>query len=117
KTGIALRSANHEPAGRVNEVTCFWTNPFGRNYFLDYALYECLPDLLVLYIGRVLGRNDYSIDANRAVAFVLDGNLRLCIRTEPWQFARFAQPCQLSTEAVAQLDRGRHQFRSFPHGK
>ena len=97
---VAFRTANHEPASRINQVGCFLVDPSGRHYFFDQEFNQGFADFLLFHIGRVLRRNNDSGGAEWLVAIVFNRDLRLGIGTQPWNFARFAQARQLAPEFV-----------------
>src|SRR6185437_1809883 len=113
QAGVALRSADHETAGRVDEeLRLFVDQAFGQ-YFLDDFLDAKILDGFVLRIVRVLGGNDDVGDADGLVIFVLDGDLALGVGTEPFHLAALANAGEFTAEAMRIHDGGGHELAGF----
>src|SRR5262249_25235616 len=82
------------------------------NYFLDAEL----PDLTVLGLLGVLGRNDDVGNAYDFAVLVNDGNLRFCVRTKPGAFAILADTRELTAKPMRVHDWRRHEFGCFVAG-
>ena len=67
-------------------------------------------DLLLVDLGRVLGRDDDGVDARRHAEAVLDGHLALAVGAQPRQRAVLADLGQAPGQAVRQRDGQRHQL-------
>ena len=83
QAGVALRSADDETAGRVDEKFRFLREHFRRENFLDDILDAEFFDLRVLDIRRVLRGDDDVGDGHRLVVFINDGDLRLRVGAQP----------------------------------
>ena len=79
EAAVAVRAADHEPAGRVDVVRDVVADPFAERR-LDDLLDDELVDFCVRDVGRVLRRDDDRVDADRRVAVVLDRDLALASR-------------------------------------
>ncbi len=119
EAAVAVRTADNELAGRVDEVNGLLVQKLCRNHLLDELfddfLFDCrvLEDLAV-HEFVVLRGDDDRVDADRAVLFVVfDGDLGLGVRTEPLDLALFAEFLDLGHELVGEADRERHQFLGF----
>ena len=91
QTGIALRSADYETSGRVDQKLGFLVEQFTGQNFLDDFLDAEISDLFVLHVRRVLRGDDDVRDANRFAIFVLNRNLALGIGTQPFDLPRFCE--------------------------
>ena len=67
----------------------------------------------VLDVGMMLRRQHDGIDFLRAPVYVLDRDLRLRIRAQPFELALVAQLRLTFDQAVRKVDRQRHQVRRF----
>ena len=83
ETGVALRSADDETAGRVDEEFGRAVQHRSRQHFADHFLDAEIFDLAVLHVGGVLSGNDDVRNTDRLVVFVNDRDLRLRIRAKP----------------------------------
>jgi hypothetical protein len=110
EAGIALRSANDEAAGRVNEILGLLRQHPRGDDLLDDVFDEIFFDLRVLHVRRVLRGNDHVHDLDGRVVFIADRDLRLGVGTEPGNFARLADLRQLAAETVRKHDRRRHEL-------
>ncbi|OMP13799.1 hypothetical protein COLO4_00928, partial [Corchorus olitorius] len=90
QAAVALRTADDEAAGRVDQVFGV-LQPFLRQHRLDDFFNHRLFDLLVLHFRRVLGRQHHGVHRHRAAIDVAQRHLRLGVRTQPWQAAVLAQ--------------------------
>jgi len=92
----------------------------GRDDLLDDLLENLLSELLGGDLLAVLGRDDDGIDADgnngTAIMGVLDGDLRLGVRTQPGQRAIVAGLLHGEVELVREEQRQWEQFRGLVRG-
>ena len=113
---VALRSADDETAGRVDEVLRSFVEQFaGQNLFNDF-LDAKFFDGSVFHVVRVLCGDNHIGDTHGLVVDVLDGYLALGVGPEPLDFAALANAGQLTTNLVRIHDRRGHQLRRFVAG-
>ena len=113
QTGVALRSADDETTGGIDETFRFRREQFRGQNFLDHLLDAEFFNLRVLDIRRVLRGDDDVGNGNRLAVFINDRDLRLRVRTQPSDFAALANSRKLAAEAVRKHDRRGHQLRRF----
>jgi hypothetical protein len=112
QTAVAVGAADHEAAGRVDPELGLVVEQLGRQHRPDHLFDDRFLELLVLDVGRVLGREHDRVDAlgRAAVVAVLDRDLALRIRAQPRQLAVLAQGRLLPHQLVREHDRHRHQL-------
>ena len=92
----------------------------GGDNLLDDLLEDLLTELLSSDLLGMLGRHDDGINTKRdgstAVVLVLDGNLGLRVRTEPWESTAPSGNSQSLVELVGKDDRERHELLSLIGG-
>jgi hypothetical protein len=92
----------------------------GRNDLLDDLLLDLLSHLLRSDIFAVLSTDNNSVDFDwdnsSVIMFVLDSDLGLSIRSEPWQATVSASSRHSSVELVCQLEGQGEQFRGLISG-
>ena len=116
QTGVALRPADDETAGRVDEVLRPFVEQFAGQNLLNDFLDAKFFDGSVLHIARVLRGNNHIGDAHWLVVDVLDGYLALGVGPKPLDLAALANAGQLTTDLVRIHDRRGHQLRRFVAG-
>ena len=83
QTAVAHRSADHEPAGRVDVVFGVLIQPLGRQDGLNDVLVNVSLELLVGHTLRMLCGDHHGIDAGRlAVLIVFHRDLALAVRAK-----------------------------------
>jgi hypothetical protein len=90
QTAIALRPADHEAAGGIDMIDRVFVEILGWNHRLDDAVDDGFPQLVVIHIGAMLGRDDDVFDFDRLAVAVLHRDLRFAVGTEKVSFAAFA---------------------------
>jgi len=114
---ISLRTTNDEAARGVEMEHNLVIEVLGRDDGLDDLVKELLADNVVLDIRGMLGRDDNGVDPLRnhgaMVVLVLDGDLGLGIRTEPWELARVAGNREALNELGGEHVRQGHVLRSL----
>jgi len=114
EAAVALRTADDEFAGRVDEILGVLGEHVLRKDLLDDLLDAELLDLGVAHVSGVLGGDDDVHDAGGLAIDVFDGDLGLGVRAQPLgELAGFADLCQLTAEAVGEHDRRRHELGRF----
>jgi hypothetical protein len=87
ETRVSLGSTNNEGARGVDDDLGVLEELSGAN-LLDDLFSENLSNLLLVHGWVVLGRDENIVDANRlelsVLIGVLDDNLRLAVRSQPW---------------------------------
>ena len=117
EAAVALRAADDEFAGRVDEILGVLGEHVLRQDLLDDLLDAEFLDLGVAHVSGVLGGDDDVHDAGGLAIDVFDGNLALGVRAQPLgEFASFADAGQLTAEAVGEHDRRRHELGRFVAG-
>ena len=117
EAGVALRSADHEAAGRVDVEDGVAIEQLGRHGRLDHLLDDRFAQIGVADVRRVLRGDDDRAGADRTLAVVLDGDLRLAVGTEEIEVARLARFGEALDELVRERDRQRHQLRRLADGE
>ena len=112
KTGIPLRAADDETAGRIDEVLRI-LQEFGRDGRFNDMFHHIIMDLCLGDIRIMLRGNDDGIHTDRLAVFIFYSDLRLAVRTEIGQFTGFSDFCQTACQTVRQCDRHRQIFRRF----
>src|SRR6266446_9215039 len=105
ETGVALRSADDETTGWVDEVNGLLVEHLNRQDFLDHFFDNKIANLAVLHVSAVLSGNDDVCDTNRLAVLVLDRDLALGVGAEPLDAASFAQARQLASKTMRKHDR------------
>src|ERR1700741_4689452 len=88
--GVALRSANHKTSCWIDQIPRLRVDPLGRDHSFYDSLNQSFPDLLVLYVGSMLGGDHDCVHSNRSIALVFNRNLGLGVWTQPRKLAGFA---------------------------
>src|SRR3954468_5612389 len=114
---VAMRSADDETAGRVDVDLGVLVHQVGRNHAADDLLDDVFLHRLLRDERTVLAGDDDGVDANRTVAVVFDGDLRLAVWTEVLEDAVAPRAGQPFGELVRELNRQRHQDFGFGAGK
>lgn len=108
QTGITLGTTNDEEARGLNVVDGLLIKVLGGDGGLDDLLEDLLAEVLSGDVGRVLGRDDDGVDADRdngtVVVLVLNGDLGLGVGAEPGQAAVTAGSRHGSVELVGKLE-------------
>ena len=129
EAGVAVRAADLEHAGRVDQELDVALDQLFRQHRLDDVLDDgvdggllhaldgdaVLADLLG-HLGTVLGGQHHGVDGDRLAIDVLEGDLRLGVRPQPGQATILAQHGLALDQAMRQIDRHRHQRRRFVAG-
>ena len=114
EAAVALRTADDEFAGRVDEILGVLGEHVLRKDLLDDLLDAELLDHGVAHVCGVLRGDNHVHDAGRLAIDVFDGDLALGVRTQPLgELASLADLGQLTTEAMSEHDRGRHELWSL----
>ena len=94
QTGVTLGSADDEKTGRLDVVDGLVVEELGGDDLLDDLLLDLLAQLLGGDVLAVLGRHDNGVDAlgdhGAAVVCVLNSDLGLGVRAQPWDGAVLA---------------------------
>src|SRR6266446_1493231 len=90
QTTVAFRTTDDETAGWIDQETSVAIEHLRRDDLLDDALDDDFGNFLVLHIVGMLVGDDDGVDAHRLVAIVLDGDLCLAVRAQPWNLAGLA---------------------------
>src|SRR5450830_1891696 len=109
---IALRTADNETAGRIDQITGI-LQPFSRHHRTDDFFDRGFFDGFVFHFRRMLRGQHNGVDRDRAAVDILQRHLRFSIRTQPWQAAVLAQLRLAFDDPVCVIDRSGHQFRGF----
>ena len=113
---VALRSADDEPAGGVNEKF----GPVGQeaswDHFLNHVRNTELFNLAVRNIRRMLGGDDDVGNGDGLAVFIDDGNLGFGIGAQPRNIAGLPDPGEFPSQPVRIHDWSRHEFRSLVAG-
>ncbi len=113
EAGVALRAANDELAGGVDEVLGFVVKEVGGECFFDDVFDEKVFDGGAGCARGVLSGDDDAGDLYRLTVLIANGNLGFGIGAQPGVFAGFALSGEGATEAVGK-DNGRgHQLGGF----
>jgi hypothetical protein len=105
QAAVALRAADDEAAGRVDQILDFALDQFGRQHRLDDVFDHRFADGFERHVRRVLGRQHDGVDAVRLAVDVADGDLAFGVRTQPRQTAVLAQHRLAFDQTVRQVDR------------
>src|ERR1043166_79022 len=116
QTGVALRPADDEASGRINEKSGLFVEQAGGQNLFDDFLDDEPFDNLVLHVGGVLGRDDDVGDAHGLIVDVLDRNLGLGVGAQPFDGAALAHAGQLASQLMGVHDGRGHQLRGFIGG-
>ncbi len=114
QAAIALRSANHEAPGGVDQVAGVLQPLFGQyglDDFFDHGLVELGFHLVAqAHLGAVLAGQDHGVNAVRLAVHVAHGDLALGVRAQEWQTAVLAQLGLAFDQAVGVVDGRGHQL-------
>ena len=111
QTGVAVRTADDETAGRVDEILGILIQQMGRNDLLYHLLDHVLANLREGHLRAVLGGNNNRIHTDGLIVLViLYGNLALAVRTEIVEHTVLAYLGQTLCQLVRQRDRHRHKL-------
>ena len=118
KPAVALRPANHEAAGGVDEVFGVGSEHFGRQHGFDDVLNHGFTQFFMADRRIVLGGEHYGVDAFYFAGFAVvhSSDLRFGIGAQPRQLATFAQFALALHQAVAIVDGKGHQGGGFVAG-
>ena len=120
QAAVALRTANHEAAGRIDQVLRVF-QPLRWNHRLDDAFHHGFDErgfhrVAHTHLGAVLAGNDNGLHAVRAAIHIAHGDLRLGIGAQKRQSAVLAQFGLALHQAVGVVDRCGHQLGRFIAG-
>src|ERR1019366_7522061 len=110
EAAVALRTADDEPARRVDVELGRLVDQLLRKRLLDDELDDRLAELLVLDLLVVLRRHDDRVDADRDVVLVLERDLRLAVGAEEIDRLLLPDGGELLREEVRVVDRRRHEL-------
>ena len=114
---IAVGSAYHEPAGRVDEYLCLFIQEcFGDNR-PDHAGDDIFTDLLKRNHRAMLGGNDHGVDPDRPLAFIFNRHLGLAVRAQVRDDPLLPRFRQAPGKSVGKGNRGWQIFRCLVGGK
>ncbi|OIQ81510.1 hypothetical protein GALL_367270 [mine drainage metagenome] len=113
---VALRPADDEAPGGVDEVLDLAAHEFVRQHGLDDVLDDAFAQIGHLDVGRVLGGQHDGVDGDRAAVLVAEGDLALGVRAQPGQAAVTAQLALALHQAVRVVDGRGHQLGGFVAG-
>ncbi len=116
QAAIALRAADHEAAGRVDQVVDVALDQVLGQYRLDDLFDDGFAQGLVADVRRMLGRQHDGVDRVRLAVDVAQRDLRLGVRAQPGQAAVSAQVGLALDETVRVMDGGGHQDRGLVAG-
>ena len=116
QAGVALRSADDEFAGRVDQILGVLGQHLGRENLLDQVVDDELFDRVVGNAIGVLRGDDHGGDFFRLAVDIAHGDLRLRVGAEPGGFAALADLGQFASKSVGEHDRRGHQFRCLVAG-
>ncbi len=117
QAGVAHGAAGYEAAGWVDPVLGVVVEKMLGDDCLCRVLDKVAGNLILLNVLAVLGAHDDGVNALGHTVFVLDGDLRLAVRSEVLQRAFLAELRHAIAEFMGQGDRERHQFRRLVAGK
>ena len=106
---VALRAANLERAGRIDQYAKFGAAQFLSNDRQDNVVLHGLAQCAQVESGRVLCRENNRIDDSAVLILVTHGHLRLGVRPQEWQRSGRARFSQAAYQLVREPDRQRHQ--------
>lgn len=120
QTSITLGATNDEEARRLDVVDGLIAEVLGGDDLLDDLLLDLLSELLGGDVGRVLSRDNDSVDALRdngtVVVLVLDGDLGLGVGSEPGKGAVTASSGHGSVELVSEEESKGEELRGLVSG-
>ena len=116
ESGVTLRAANNEAAGRVDEEFCGCVEEVLWNHLANDICDQKFPDFLDFDFFGVLGRDDDIRHADGFAILIENGNLAFRVRAEPFHLAGFADGCEFAAEAVGEHDWRWHQLRGLVAG-
>ena len=111
QTRVALRPADHETAGRIDEEPGVLREQVLRECLSDDLFNAKFLDRSVPRLRAVLRGDDHVGDLHRLILHITDGDLRLRVGTQPLHPSALADAGQFAAELVRVHDRRRHQFR------
>src|SRR3990172_549433 len=92
QTGIAKRATDDETPGRVDKDPELAVDKLIRDGRADDVFSNAIAYLLLVHVGRMLGADQDRVNPARLAFEILDGHLRLPVRSEPRQLVRGAGP-------------------------
>ena len=115
QTAVALRAADDESSGRVDQVLGVLGQPLLGQHRLDDLLAHRLVEsvghtVAQAHLGRVLGRQHDGVDAVRLAVDIAHRDLALGVGTQKRQPAVFAKLRLALDQAVRVVDRRGHQL-------
>ena len=120
KTRVTLRTTDDEEARRLNVIDGAVVEEVGGDDLPDDLLQDLLAKSLGGDLGTVLGTDNNGVDTewlNRTIVVgVLDSDLGLGVRSEPWEGAVNACLLHSTVELVGKLNSQGQQFRSLIGG-
>src|SRR5262249_43903299 len=116
QAGVALRSADDEAAGGIDEELGVLRQEVLRQNFFDDLFNAEILDGRMLDVVGVLGGDDAVGDFNRLIVFVTDGNLALGVGAKPLHLAALADLGEGAAELMGIHDRRGHELGSFVAG-
>jgi hypothetical protein len=119
QAAVALRPADDEAPGRVDQVACVFSQ-VGRQHRLDDVFDHGLDELGHLVaqapLGGVLAAQHHGVDRMRLAVHVAHRDLALGVRAQEGQAAVLAQLGLALDQAVRVVDRRGHQDRGLVAG-
>ena len=110
EAGIAHRTTDHEPTGRVDEDVVVVVGKLFGNHRADHMLDQIGPDHRVAVDAVVVLRGDeHGLEPDGSVALVLEGDLGLGVGSQVRDGAGLADLGVLLGHAVRKVDRQRHE--------
>ena len=116
QTTVALRTADHESSGGVDEILGVFIQHVRRKHGAHNVLQDVRANLLLRYIGCVLRGNYHGFDAHGRIVIVFHGDLRLAVGAQIGQCAVLANGGQTAGQLVRQRNGERHIFLRFIAG-
>ncbi len=113
EAAVAVRTADDEFAGRIDQVTHVSLEHGLRQHRLDDVFDHRLLDLLVLHLGGVLRGQHHGFDRVGFTVYVADRYLRFGVGPQPRQAAVAAQLRLAFNQPVRKMNCHRHQHRGL----
>src|SRR3989344_618533 len=108
KSGVALWTADHEPARGIDENPSFLIQKFFRNDFADNLTFNIVFQFFRVHIWIMLGGNQHSVHPLGFVPDILHGYLGFSVRAKAFDSAVFAHLRESTTKLVSQFYWKRH---------